>query len=54
MPRATTYVGTFRGQNYTNDDKQNIRFIASELSLRNNEEYKLFLMVQVLDNTIPL
>lgn len=41
-------------QIYTDNDKQNIRSLITELSLRSGGEYQVFLVVEVLDSNFPI
>ncbi|KAL3422798.1 hypothetical protein PVAG01_04545 [Phlyctema vagabunda] len=39
---------------WTENDKQNVRSIITELSLRSGGEYQVFLLFQILDNSAPI
>lgn len=52
--RTAVLIRSFIGQKYSDNDKQNIRAMISELCLRSGGEFQIFLLVQVKDNTIPI
>ncbi len=46
-PRTAVLIRTYTSKEYTDDDKQNIRALVSELALRSGGEYQVFLLVHV-------
>ncbi|KAF7543280.1 hypothetical protein G7Z17_g10866 [Cylindrodendrum hubeiense] len=52
--RTAVLLRSYTGKVYTDNDKQTIRALVSELSLRSGGEYEVFLLVQVKDNTIHI
>jgi Protein of unknown function (DUF3405) len=52
--RTAIVIRTHSNQNYTENDKQNIRALISELSLGSGGEYQVYLLVQVQDETLPI
>lgn len=52
--RTAVLIRSFIGQKYSDNDKQNIRAMISELCLRSGGEYQIFLLAQVKDDTIPI
>jgi hypothetical protein len=53
-PRTAIIVRTHSDQNWTENDKQNIRALITELSLGSGGEYQVYLSVQVKDETLPI
>jgi hypothetical protein len=53
-PRTAVLIRSSTGQNYSENDKENLRAMISELALRSGAEYEIFLLVQVKDDTIPI
>lgn len=45
--RTALLLRSWTGKNYTENDKQNIRSLVTELSLRSGGEYQVYLLVQV-------
>lgn len=52
--RTAILIRTHSEQNYTENDKQNIRSIITELCLRSGAEYQVFLLVQAKDDNLPM
>ncbi|PMD44949.1 hypothetical protein L207DRAFT_420311, partial [Hyaloscypha variabilis F] len=52
--RTAIIIRTHTNQKWTENDKQNIRALISELSLRSGGEYQIYLSVQVKDATLPI
>jgi len=52
--RTAIVIRTHSGQEYTENDKQNIRALITELSLGSGGEYQVYLLVQVKDETLPI
>lgn len=52
--RSALILRAYSGKNYTENDKQIIRSLITELSLKSGGEYEVFLLVQVKDNSIPI
>jgi len=52
--RTAVIIRTHSNQTYTENDKQNIRALISELSLRSGGEYQVYLLVQVKDESLPI
>ncbi|KPM46221.1 hypothetical protein AK830_g366 [Neonectria ditissima] len=52
--RTAILLRSYTGKVYTENDKQIIRSLVSELSLRSGGEYEVFLLVQVKDNALPI
>ncbi|CAM1500929.1 Fc.00g100910.m01.CDS01 [Cosmosporella sp. VM-42] len=52
--RTAILLRSYTGKNYTDNDKQNIRSLVSELSLKSGGEYEVFLLVQVKDNALRI
>jgi hypothetical protein len=52
--RTAIIIRTHSEQNYTENDKQNIRALITELSLRSGGEYQVYLLVQVKDENLPI
>jgi hypothetical protein len=50
--RTALLLRAYSGKKYTENDKQNIRSLVSELSLRSGGEYQVFLLVQI-KNGLP-
>lgn len=48
--RTALLLRSYTGKNYTESEKQNIRALISELSLKSGGEYEVFLLVQVKDD----
>ncbi|KAK3685755.1 hypothetical protein B0T22DRAFT_429660 [Podospora appendiculata] len=46
-PRTALLLRSYTGKKYTDNDKQTIRSLISELNLRTGGEYQVFLLVQV-------
>jgi hypothetical protein len=53
-PRTAVIIRTPSHLNFTENDKQNIRAMVSELSLRSGGEYEIFLLVEWKDETLPI
>ena len=53
-PRTALLIRSWSGKNYTENDKQNLRSMVTELSLRTGGEYQVFLLVQIKNNSIPI
>jgi hypothetical protein len=51
--RTAILLRSYTGRKYTQNDKQNIRALVTELSLRSGGEYQVFLLVQIKDD-LPL
>lgn len=49
--RTALLLRSYTGKTYTESDKQNIRALITELSLRSGGEYAVFLLVQSKDNS---
>lgn len=52
--RTAVLMRTHTNQHYTENDKQNLRAMVTELSLRSGGEYQVFLLVQVKNDTLPI
>lgn len=52
--RTAIIVRTHSNQSWTDNDKQNIRALISELSLGSGGEYQVYLSVQVKDESLPI
>ncbi|KAH7011783.1 hypothetical protein EDB80DRAFT_401080 [Ilyonectria destructans] len=52
--RTAILLRSYTGKVYTENDKQTIRALISELSLRSGGEYEVFLLVQVKDNSLRI
>ena len=52
--RTALLLRSYSGKNYTENDKQNIRSLVTELSLRSGGEYQVYLLVQIKESDIPL
>ncbi|TQN65521.1 Reticulocyte-binding protein 2-like protein a [Colletotrichum shisoi] len=52
--RTAVLLRTFTGKRYTENDKQAIRSLISELSLRSGGEYQVFLLLHVHDRSVNL
>ncbi|KAK1613481.1 hypothetical protein BDP81DRAFT_336988 [Colletotrichum phormii] len=52
--RTAVLLRTFTGKRYTENDKQAIRSLISELSLRPGGEYQVFLLLHVHDRSVNL
>jgi hypothetical protein len=52
--RSAVLIRTWTGNNYTDNDKQSIRSLVTELSLRSGGEYQVYLLLHVKDNTLPI
>lgn len=48
--RTAVLLRSYTGHKYTENDKQNIRSLVTELALKSGGEYEVFLLVQVKDN----
>jgi hypothetical protein len=55
-PKARTalLLRSWTGKNYTENDKQMIRSLVTELSLRSGGEYHVYLLVQVKEEGLPI
>ncbi|CZR53013.1 uncharacterized protein PAC_02891 [Phialocephala subalpina] len=53
-PRTAVVIRTYSHLNFTENDRQNIRAMVSELSLRSGGEYEIFLLVEFKDETLPI
>lgn len=53
-PRTALLLRSFTGMTYNDNDKQAIRSLVTELSLRTGGEYQVFLFVHVKDDDIDL
>ncbi|KAG7288669.1 hypothetical protein NEMBOFW57_005023 [Staphylotrichum longicolle] len=53
-PRTAVLLRSFSGKNYTENDKQVIRSLVTELSLRSGGEFEVFLFVHIKDNALEL
>lgn len=53
MPKSRTalLLRSYSGKTYTENDKQNIRSLVTELSLRSGGEYQVYLLVQIKDSS---
>ncbi|KAG4428937.1 hypothetical protein IFR05_015582 [Cadophora sp. M221] len=51
--RTAVLIRTHSNQTYTENDKQNIRSLVTELCLRSGAEYQVFLLVQAKDDNLP-
>ncbi|KAK0108423.1 hypothetical protein ONS95_003231 [Cadophora gregata] len=51
--RTAVLIRTHSNQTYTENDKQNIRSLITELCLRSGAEYQVFLLVQAKDDNLP-
>ncbi|TVY82074.1 hypothetical protein LSUE1_G003821 [Lachnellula suecica] len=51
--RTATLIRVNSGQKYTENGKQNIRSLITELSLKNGAEYQIWLLVYVKDAGLP-
>ncbi|KAJ4155660.1 hypothetical protein LMH87_000896 [Akanthomyces muscarius] len=49
--RTALLLRSYTGKKYTENDKQNIRALITELSLKSGGEYEVFLLVQVRDDS---
>ncbi|KAE8441582.1 hypothetical protein EG329_004667 [Mollisiaceae sp. DMI_Dod_QoI] len=52
--RTAVVIRTYSRLNFTENDKQNIRAMVTELSLRSGGEYEIFLLVEYEDETLPV
>ncbi|KAI1850683.1 hypothetical protein JX266_003965 [Neoarthrinium moseri] len=52
--RTALLIRTYTGKEYSENDKQIVRSLVTELSLRTGGQYQVFLFVQVKDNTIGI
>lgn len=52
--RSALILRAYSGKQYTENDKQIIRSLITELSLKSGGEYEVFLLVQVKDDSIPI
>ena len=48
-PRTAVLLRAYSGIKYTENDKQNIRVLINELSLRSGAEYEVFFLLQIKD-----
>ncbi|RDL39140.1 uncharacterized protein BP5553_03480 [Venustampulla echinocandica] len=53
-PRTAVLIRTHSGQQFTKNDRQSIRSLITELSLRSGGEYQVWLMMEVTDPDIPI
>jgi len=53
-PRTAVLLRSFSGKNYTENDKQVIRSLVTELTLRSGGEFQVFLFVHIKDNDLEL
>ncbi|KAF5591323.1 major facilitator superfamily transporter [Fusarium pseudoanthophilum] len=53
-PRTAILLRSYTGKDYTENDKQNIRSLISELSLKTGGQYEVFLLVQVKDTNLRI
>ena len=53
-PRTALLLRSFSGKNYTENDKQVIRSLITELNLRSGGEFEVFLFVHIKENDQPL
>ena len=53
-PRTAILLRSYTGKDYTENDKQTIRALVSELSLKTGGQYEVFLLVQVKDNNLRI
>ncbi|KAF4460080.1 hypothetical protein FALBO_13148 [Fusarium albosuccineum] len=53
-PRTAILLRSYTGKDYTENDKQVIRALVSELSLKTGGQYEVFLLVQVKDNGLRI
>ncbi|KAK2026951.1 hypothetical protein LX32DRAFT_565308 [Colletotrichum zoysiae] len=53
-PRTAILLRTYTGKKYTENDKQVIRSLISELSLRSGGEYEVFLLLHVRDDSVDI
>ena len=52
--RTAILLRSYTGKKYTENDKQNIRALVSELSLKSGGQYEVFLLVQVKDKQLRI
>lgn len=52
--KTAILLRSFTGKDYTENDKEIIRALVTELSLRSGSEYEVFLLVQVKDNALRI
>lgn len=52
--RSAVLLRTYTGKKYTENDKQVIRSLISELSLRSGGEYEVFLLLHVRDDSVNI
>lgn len=52
--RTAVLIRACVGRNYTENDKQNIRSLVTELSLRSGGEYQVYLLLQLRDESLPI
>lgn len=52
--RTAVLIRTNTDQKFTDNDKQNIRALISELCLRSGGEYEIYILAQVKDDSIPI
>lgn len=50
--RTAILLRSYTGKKYTDNDKQNIRALVSELALKSGGQYEVFLLVQVKDKQL--
>ncbi len=53
-PRAAVLLRSYTSKEYTEDDRQSIRALVSELGLRSGGEYQVFLFVHVKERGLDL
>lgn len=53
-PRTAVLIRTTTGQKFSENDKQNIRSLITELSLKSGGEYQVFLLMHVKDRELPI
>ncbi|KAG9246752.1 hypothetical protein BJ878DRAFT_477990 [Calycina marina] len=52
-PRTAILLRSYTGKNYMENDRQNMRSLITELSLRSGGEYQVYLLVQIKESDIP-
>jgi hypothetical protein len=52
--RSAVLIRTWTGNSYTDNDRQAIRSLVTELSLRSGGEYQVYLLLHVKNNTLPI
>lgn len=53
-PRTALLIRTYTGKTYSENDKQNIRSLVSELTLQSGGQYHIFLFVHVKDSSYAI